>query len=385
MPLLLIVVLLGGLGWLSRERIGRWLLERLNAPPPTATLQEVQRRFASGNLEQSIAGARALLAQDAGNVEALVLLLRALVYRSYEEYNTEHEREAALQLSEQALSRNPSNLKLQGIHAFVLQANGFSDEAAQRALRIIQRDPESITARLSLSLAYGSQGIFSAALREGERAVQIAEATAPGWRADAYRVLAIAYSDLGRYEQAASAAETALSHQRRLLPLHFERALYAVQIGDMDTATAHYFNVLAFDEDNVKARFRLCELSSTLREHDAAISWCTEVTEFAPGWADGWYQLGREYYLQGNMPLAQQSLHRCSTLQVAQGVPIEERRFECWYLQGQAAEVLGDCDALLPLYDEFTQMAESAQLEQRWQYPPGGPPVCATPTAFPQG
>ena len=37
-------------------------------------------------------------------------------------------------------------------------------------------------------------------------------------------------------------------------------------------------------------------------------------------------------------------------------VPVDERRFECWYIQGQAAEILGDCPNLIALYNEFRAM-----------------------------
>src|SRR5690606_18610811 len=129
-------------------------------------------------------------------------------------------------------------------------------------------------------------------------------------------------------------------------------------------------------EGNVKARLRLCELSSLMRQRDSAIQFCQQVTDRASDWAEGWYQLGREYFLQGNFAQAQQHLNRCSSLQVMQEVPVEARRFECWYMQGQAAEILGDCPALLATYQEYRTMALDAGLLQTWIYPPEGPPGC---------
>src|SRR5690606_25949219 len=105
--------------------------------------------------------------------------------------------------------------------------------------------------------------------------------------------------------------------------------------------------------------------------------YCGEVTQLAPSWADGWYQLGREYFLQGNFAAARDSLHHCSVLQVVQGVPATQRRFECWYLQGQAAEILGDCETLVATYNEFRAMTANANVQQTWTYPPEGPPGCA--------
>jgi len=154
----------------------------------------------------------------------------------------------------------------------------------------------------------------------------------------AYWVLALAHRDLAQYDDAALAIENAIEANSRLLHLYFERAFFALQVADADRAAANYFNVLALDDENIKARIRLCELSSNLAERDTAIDWCSQVTERAPGWSLGWYRLGREYYLKGDYAQAQQSMSRCTTLEVAQGVPIEERTLECWFIQGQAAE-----------------------------------------------
>jgi predicted TPR repeat methyltransferase len=171
-------------------------------------------------------------------------------------------------------------------------------------------------------------------------------------------------------------ARSGLSLNRRLVSPWFERALYALQTGDYDGATESYFEVLALDPGNVKAHLRLCEVSSLLRETEAAVRYCSAVTALAPSWPDGWYRLGREYFLQGDFRDAQQALHQCSRLQVAQNVPPAERRFECWYLQGQAAEIVGDCPALIETYNEFRAMALDAEVTQTWTYPPEGPPAC---------
>jgi tetratricopeptide (TPR) repeat protein len=385
LTLFMTLALLMVVAFFGRDRITEWFWSWIAPPIEIATLQDAYAAFQQGDLERSINYARQLYENNPDDIDALVFLARVLIYRSYSDVNLELDRQQALSLTGHALRQYPLDMRVLGIHAFVQQANGFSGDAGRVALRVIRSDSESITARLALSLSYGSRGLFEAALREGERAVEIAAQSAPNWKADAYRVLAIAYSDFGNYEAAAQAVELAINFNRRLLPLHFERALYAMQIGDMDTATAYYFNVIAFDDENVKARFRLCELSSTLREREAAIDWCNQVTQSAPGWSDGWYQLGREYYLQGDFQQAQTALNRCSTLQVAQNVSIEERRFECWYLQGQAAEVMRDCEGLIALYEEYQQMAGKANLEQTWLYPPGGPTICATPSPVPAG
>ena len=377
--------LVGVFIFFGREQIQSWFFSWYYPSPDVASIQDTQTAFRNGNLDRTIDYAQRLYESDHSQIEALELLVRSLIYRSYADINQDADRVRALDITTAAIARHPNDLRVLAIHAFALQANDLSNDAQRIALRVIRNDENNIAARLALSLSYASQGIFEAGLRDSLRAVDIANTVHTDWRADAYRVLAITHSDLGQYSDAADAVETAISYHRRLLPLHFERALYAQQTGDMDTATAYYFNVIAFDENNIKARFRLCEVSSMLGERDAAIDWCSQVTELAPGWAEGWYWLGREYYLDGDWGNTQSTLNRCSTLQVAQGIPIEERRLECWFIQGQAAEVLGDCEPLIALYNEYQQMARTASLTQSWVYPDDIPPICTTPTPFPDG
>ena len=193
---------------------------------------------------------------------------------------------------------------------------------------------------------------------------------------DALRALAIAQSDLGDYTGASATLEQAITINAQIPSLYFERALYALQVGDANSATVAYYQVLAIRPENIKARLRLCELSSLLRESEQAIMYCSQVIERAPAYADGWYRLGREYFLVGDFEQARDTLHRCSSLQVMQDVPVSERRFECWYLQGQAAEILGDCDSLLATYREYQAMASESTVNGAWVYPPEGPPMC---------
>ena len=196
---------------------------------------------------------------------------------------------------------------------------------------------------------------------------------------DTERALAISYSGVGDYERAVASVEHALELNGRLLPLLFERALYARQLGDAGAASVAWFRVLAIDPGNVKARLRLCELSSILREREQAITWCRQVTARAPAWAEGWYWLGYEYFLQGDFHMAQASFKQCAALQQEQAVPLLQRRLECWVLQGQAAELTGDCIGLLRAWRELRAMARNADLGQTWVYPPEGPAVCLTP------
>lgn len=372
--------ILVGVGALSWNWLQGKLAQPLTVPLAGSSVNDrlaaAQQAFDRGDLNAVVDLTRQVLSERPDQPEAVVLLARALVYRSYSEYNRAIDRQSAIELTTAAVQRAPANLDLLAIHAFAQSATGNPAGAAETAQRVLERSPDHALARTALALAYGNVGSFEVALRESQRALE-----GHGWAMDALRALAISYSDVGDYEAASATVDRAIHLNSHLLPLYFEKALYALQLGDVDSATHAYYQVVTFDPLNAKARLRLCELSSTMRERDAAVRYCGEVTELAPSWADGWYQLGREYFLQGNFEAARDSLHRCSVLQVVQGVPAEERRFECWYLQGQAAEILGDCENLVATYNEFRSMTADADVQQTWTYPPEGPPGCTARTS----
>lgn len=352
-----------------------WIGSRLtfgSQPTKNDFFGMAQAAFAQGNLDDAVKYAQQAIDQDKKDDDALVLLARSLIYRSYSELERGVDRDSALELTTEALALDPQNPKLLAAQAYALQAVSRVAESAKVAQEALRLSPDDGLARVAMALAYGGAGSFEIALRESQQVAQTAD-----WQLEGLRAMAISYSDLGNYQAAIEAIEKAISQNKYLAPLYFERALYAMQIGDADSATAAYFQVLTFHPDNVKARLRLCELSSLLRERDAAVQYCNEVTERAPSYAMGWYQLGMEYFLQGDFKAAQDSLHRCSSLQVMQGVPASERRFECWYVQGQAAEILGDCPNLLATYNEFRAMAKDVAVQQTWTYPPEGPPGCS--------
>lgn len=368
-----VLALIVGIGFISFYWLPRWTPAEDVSGMDVNLLLSAYNAFNRGDMNGAISISRQILSLQPAQPDAVRLLARTLIYRSYGEYNRAIDRQLALEVTTEALSIDPNNRELMAAHAFALTANGRPGEAADIARKVLEDHPEHTLARVALSLAYGSVGSFEVALRESQRALD----HAPNHeRLDALRALAISYSDMGNYEEAARTVEQAIAINPNLLLLYFERAQYALLLGDGDAATVAYYEVLVHDENNVKARLRLCEQSSLMRERDMASQYCQEVTERAPNWAEGWYRLGMEYFYQGRFAEAQNALERCSSLQVMQNVPVDQRRFECWYIQGQAAEILGDCDSLVAIYNEFRTMAAGQQIQQRWTYPPEGPPMC---------
>lgn len=370
LPLTFLLMALVGIGFLSRG----WLDENLNGSPSgsaTADLQNANEAFDRGDLDTAVNLSRQVWNNQPDSIDALALLVRSLIYRSYTDYNRDIDRTVALQVTLDAIEWHPDDLRVQALHAYALQAAGQSEEAWNLARQVLRQDETNQMARMALSLANAQVGGYENALREAETLN-----TLPDAGLDARRVLAITLADVGRYDEARAAVEEAIALNNRLLVLYFEQALYALQTGDFNAATAAYFRIMAFDSDNVKVRLRMCELSSLLSERETALDYCRQVTEAAPRWTSGWHALGREYFFAGDFLEAQHSLNRCTSLAVANRIPIDDKLFECWYLQGQAAEILGDCDGLLATYREFQSLSGSVSLKQTWTYPPEGPEIC---------
>lgn len=368
--LVVLVCAISGLTWrlLDRHRL-------LTPEAPADALAGGVMAYAAGDLDRAVLLARRALAADPARIEAARLLVRALIYRSYSEYDRARDRQAAMTAAEQTVAAlRPFDPEGLALLAFALQAADRPYEAAEAALAALERTPTDAFARAALGLAYSAVGAHDAAFRQATQALR--DATDRDTQIDALRALAITYRDRGLYADALRTVEQALTINDHLLPLHFERAAYALQQSDYNRATVAYYQVLVYAPHNVKARMRLCELSTLLREHEAAITYCNEVIDRAPGWADGWYQLGREYFLHGDFAQARSALQQCARLQVIQNVPPADRRFECWYLQGQAAQITGDCLALQAAYREFQQMDIDDAVRQTWVYPPEGPPGC---------
>jgi tetratricopeptide (TPR) repeat protein len=366
MIMLGVVIGVGAMTWRLIER--GWQPPSASAPEnPTAA---AQRAFESGDLD----GAIALLRGAPADGTSALLLARALIFRSYAEYDRAIDRESAVQITTEVTQQRPADVDALAAHALALQAVGRNAEAADAAQRALERSPTHALARTALAMAYGGAGAHEAALRES---LQAAQTTTEREAVDVLRAVALSRGNLGEYGEAIRLLDQAIRYNPAILALYFERALYARQLGDVDSATVAYYEVLARSPNNVKARLRLCELSSMMREREAALAYCGEVTRRAPSWSEGWYYLGREFFLQGDFEAARDHLNRCAALQVLQNVPIPERRFECWYLQGQAAQILGDCQTLIATYNEFRAMASSADIQQTWSLPPEGPPGCA--------
>ncbi|MCS7070595.1 MAG: hypothetical protein NZM00_03760, partial [Anaerolinea sp.] len=220
------------------------LLDRQRTPPGATSdaFADASAAYARGDLDSAIASARRVLMTQAGRIDAGQILVRALIYRSYAEINRTRDRDLALAAAADLRARLPSHAEALALHAFALQAAGDPYTAADTAQQALEVAPNDALARTALALAYSMVGAHEAALQQSAQAVR--DAADIPTRIDALRALAIAHRDRGDYAQAVALIDSALQLNDRLLALHFERAAYAMQLGDTNAATVSYYQVL---------------------------------------------------------------------------------------------------------------------------------------------
>jgi tetratricopeptide (TPR) repeat protein len=226
---IVVFVVIGSIGsgvytWLSRWRPPEEPIAGMN----TDVLRSAYNAFERGDLSGTISITRQILSEQPAQPDAVLLLTRALIYRSYAEYDRAIDRQLALEVTTEAQRVEPLNPHIRAAHAFALVAMDNPAAAADVARQVLDQQPENAIARTALALAYGSVGSFEVALRESTRALD----SAAGWmRMDALRAQAISQSDLGAYEEAVRAVEAAISVNPNLVLLYFERAQYALLLG----------------------------------------------------------------------------------------------------------------------------------------------------------
>ncbi|MBK8136867.1 MAG: tetratricopeptide repeat protein [Chloroflexi bacterium] len=242
-------VLTGALAGLLVIALG-WLAGLIlpNPQPELVTLDTARRAFDSGDLDDAVEAAEKALAAAPGQPDAVLMLVRGLVYRSYVDWNNEIDRKRALEVATNALLRGGDHPDTLAAQAFALHAAGRYLEAFKAAEKALRANPNHVFARLVYGLAFAGVGSFDRGLIQVQQAAKSAD-----YQVDSLRALAVIQSDTGRYRDAARTIDEAIALNWGLIPLHFERALYALQVGDDGTASTSYLRVLALDPENVKS------------------------------------------------------------------------------------------------------------------------------------
>jgi tetratricopeptide (TPR) repeat protein len=348
------LVLMGAiLGVLWRfNSVQSWVLAGIGEEP-TPTLDAVtqarlgERAYLVGDVEEAIRHYGQAAAMAPEDIDILFEYGRMLIYRSYAGRSYTYRAEEALEVAQQAVAVDPNNARAQALLCLALLENGRAEEAIGAGLRAEQLAPDYAEAKAYLSMAYRAAGRPNQAFQKADEAVERDENSL-----DARRALAISLAYVGEFDAAVQQYERAIQIHPRFDALYFELALYYKAQNNYDAAIASYDQVLAMEPDNVKAYTRKCETYFTIRDDQAAQEACEQAIQLDPEYPEARRQLGMVNYTRRNYEGAIEQFELCATLQEEQGIPLQDREIECYYIRGLAWSLLARCDkAWLVLQD----------------------------------
>jgi len=204
-------------------------------------------------------------------------------------------------------------------------------------------------------VAYTQLGRWQEGNRLGAQAVELAPDNPFVQRALQHPLVYV-----GRFRDAISALETAVSIQPNLLGPYFELAfLYNhPQVEEPEMAIAIYNHILEIDPDNAKAYLRLCEAYAGVdnAQFDVAQPYCDEAIRVDPQYASAYRQRGQMQYNRRNYEGSIDSFNTC--------VDLGSEEIECWYLRGLAHYLLGQCDLAWNVLTEARDIGAQQELPQ---------------------
>ena len=225
------------------------------------------------------------------------------------------------------------------------------------ALEGTQVDSQFSPLHSALAIAYTRIGRYEEALREGDLAVRQDELDADARRSFAYPLIFT-----GNYTEAIRQLERAVSINPNLTGPYFELAsLYRnPAINRPEVAVGIYNAVLDIEPDNERAWLRLCETYAASGLFRDAEPFCDAAIEIKPDYDSAHRMSGQLRYSRRNYEGSIEEFETCLLLYARRvtGEPYDTEQevdphtldlsaldIECLYIRGLAYYFLGQCDA----------------------------------------
>lgn len=356
---LIVVAILSGVIW-QFNNVQAWVLASVSGEP-TATMDSVslaqlgERAYLSGDIEKAIGYYGEAARMMPTNMTIQFEYGRMLIYRSYAGRNYLYRAEEALDVAQRAAEAAPDDTQSQALAQALLCAalvtNDRSEEAISAGLRATQLVPDFAEAHAYLSMAYYGAGRPNQAFETADKAVALDPNSL-----DARRALALSLAFVGEFDAAIQQYERAIQIHPRFDALYFEVARYYIARDNFDAAIASYDMVLAMEPNNVKAYTRKCETYFRVREDQMAQEACEQAIQLDPSYPEAHRQLGMVRYTRRNYEGAIESFEECARIQEANGLPLNQREIECWYIRGLSWALLARCDNAWPVLQEALEM-----------------------------
>jgi tetratricopeptide (TPR) repeat protein len=183
----------------------------------------------------------------------------------------------------------------------------------------------------ALAIAYTNIGRYQEALQRGDLAIRQDPYDAGARRAFSYPLIFT-----GRYNEAIEQLEQAIAINPNVTAPYFELASLYRRINQSEMAVAIYNRVLEIDPTNERAFLRLCETYAAKGLFREGEPFCSTALDLNPAYADAYRMQGQIRYSRRNYEGAIQSFQTC--------VDLGSQAIECYYIRGLAHYYLGQCD-----------------------------------------
>jgi predicted AlkP superfamily phosphohydrolase/phosphomutase/tetratricopeptide (TPR) repeat protein len=203
----------------------------------------------TGDLDAADRVARAVLAKDPDNPEAMAIAFRVAQVRG--------DLTGLAPMLREAIERNPRSVMHLNWLAIAYESVGEMDRAETLLLRALDANPDHGGSMANLGAFYGRHGRQGEAITLLERALRID----PG-NVDARVNLGSAFARSGRYPEAAAEFELAYEHGRQTTEICNAAAAARAQGGDLSSAAEWIRRSLDLDPDQPKIRRTLAQIEA---------------------------------------------------------------------------------------------------------------------------
>ncbi|MBN1315135.1 MAG: tetratricopeptide repeat protein [Anaerolineales bacterium] len=336
-------------------------------PTPTRTADtyaaEAESNYLKGDLEKAIQAYEEAIRRDPTILEYYIELTRLLVFESrYDE---------ALDYADTALFVEPNNPSALAIKSMAMdwKSSALADEGLDRdaddmlrealgeANRAVEQDPASAEAHAYLAEILFDLGSYDQADEAIETALLLDEKNLDVQRIAGY------ITELRGYR------ETAVEHYQKAIELHPKLAMLYhalgrtyIGSGEIDNAVDSLETAIALDPNNSEYLYWLGYAYFTIGERDFAADYFQQAIELRPDYPAAHCQLGLIYYQQRNWEGA---IPELETGVEGYGELITYRNAFCYYTLGLSYFYVGQCEDAYPLFDSVLEaVPENAPAEE---------------------
>ncbi len=183
----------------------------------------------------------------------------------------------------------------------------------------------------ALAIAYTNIGRYQEALQRGDLAIRQDPMDASVRRAYSFPLI---FS--GRWNEAAEQLEQAIAINPNLSAPYFELASLYRRLNNEEMAIAIFDRLIEIDPPSAKAYLRKCETYAAVGLFQEAEPFCQQALALDPQYAEAYRMQGQLRYSRRNYEGSIESFNTC--------ISLGSSAVECYYIRGLAHYYLNQCD-----------------------------------------